>query len=185
MNTNIVNKQVSNKSNFYFKIGIVGCGHIGTSLLKIIIKIKDSGYINCKIYVSTRRPDIINSELYNSLDDTIEIFLDNEKIFNECDLIFLCIQPHQLDLLVKEISAIFIERIDKLKKRKGKILPIIVSFLAGVTLEKLITYFPEEVNIFRTFLKPTLINKNDSIPFTNEKIIDYSLRFKKGIQKIT
>jgi pyrroline-5-carboxylate reductase len=141
--------------------------------LKNIIKLKDSGYINVKILISTRRPEIITSELFNVLDDNIEVFLDNERIFNECDLIFLCVQPHQLDLIIKEISTLFQERIEKLKKRKGKIFPVIVSFLAAFTVEKLASLFPEEVSVFRTYLIPSLIK--DKAPSTsNNKTFDYS-----------
>ncbi len=141
--------------------------------MKNIIKLKDSGYINVKILISTRRPEIITSELFNVLDDNIEVFLDNERIFNECDLIFLCVQPHQLDLIIKEISTLFQERIEKLKKRKGKIFPVIVSFLAAFTVEKLASLFPEEVSVFRTYLIPSLIK--DKAPSTsNNKTFDYS-----------
>ncbi len=164
-------KQSSQKTNALFKIGIIGCGHIGTFLLKNVIKLKDSEYINVKILISTRRPEIITSELFNVLDDNIEVFLDNERIFNECDLIFLCVQPHQLDLIIKEITTSFQERIEKLKKRKGKIFPVIFSFLAAFTLEKLASLFPEEVSVFRTYLIPSLI-KNKATLISHNKTLE-------------
>ena len=43
------------------------------------------------------------NELLDMLDDDILITLNNEKIFEECDLISLCVQPAQLDLLSKEV----------------------------------------------------------------------------------
>ena len=66
----------------YFKIGVIGCGNIGNFLVKHLIAIKDSSIMNFKIMISTRRPKNIYSDIINSIDENIEIFLDNERVFN-------------------------------------------------------------------------------------------------------
>jgi hypothetical protein len=105
-----------------------------------------------KLYVSTRRPKEIHNEILNLIDEDIEIFLNNQLIFQECDIIFLCIQPHQLDLLMKEVSEVIFDRIEKAKKKSSKIFPTIISFLSGTTIDRLKLFFPEEVNVQRTFI---------------------------------
>ena len=75
------------------KVGIVGGGNIGKKLLKSLIKIKDKNIFNFSILLSTRQPDKLIKEFLEILDDNILITLNNEKIFEECDIIFLCIQP--------------------------------------------------------------------------------------------
>ena len=134
------------------KIGLIGCGNIGSQLLKKLIEIKDNKILTFKILVSTRRPNNIGIDIKNSLDEDILIFLDNEKIFDECDIIFLCIQPHQLDLLSKEIFHSFNEKIEKIQKKEYKIYPLIISFLSATPLERLKIFFPRKVNIIRTQL---------------------------------
>lgn len=143
----------------YFRIGLIGCGNVGNFLAKHLIAIKDSSIMNFKILISTRRPDRVDSDIINSIDDNIEIFLDNEKVFQEANLIFLCLLPHQLDLLVKEISLTFKERIDKLRRKKNVIFPTIVSCLCSVPIERLRSLFPEEINIHRTYIDPKLMKK--------------------------
>jgi hypothetical protein len=162
----------------YFKIGLIGCGNVGNFLAKHLIAIKDSSIMNYKILISTRRPNMVDTDIINSIDDNIEIFLDNEKIFQEANLIYLCLLPHQMDLLIKEVSSIFKERIDKLKKKKNVIFPTIVSCLCSVPLDRLRSLFPEEVNIHRTFIDPKLMKK-----LTDEKFYDQTFNMTKSISE--
>lgn len=85
------------------------------------------------------------------------------KVVEECDLIFLCIQPHQLDLLMKEIYQTLSERMEKLRKKKSKIFPTFISMLSGITLDKLKSLFPEDVNFVRTSLNPEIKSYFDDI----------------------
>ena len=146
-------KQILKKVNIpILKVGIIGCGNIGSLLLKKLIQIKDNKILSFKILVSTRRPNNIGNDIKNSLDEDIKIFLDNEKIFEECDIIFLCVQPHNLDLLSKEIFQSFNEKIEKLQKKEYKLYPLIISFLSSIPIERLKMFFPKKINIIRTNL---------------------------------
>ena len=134
------------------KVGIVGCGSIGKQLFKNLIKIKDKKTIDFQIQVSTRQPEKVMNELLDLLDEDIYIGLNNEKIFEECDIIFLCIQPAQLDLLSKEIFNIFSEKVEKMIKKEYKCYPLIISFLSATTVNRLEMFFPRKVHIERTRL---------------------------------
>ena len=147
-------KVIKKMGPIFIKIGIIGLGNIGTDLLRNFINIKDKKIFNLKILVSTRRPKNISLDILNDLDENIEIFLNNERIFQECDIIFLCIQPHQLDLLYKEIYETCIERIEKLQKKEYKTYPMIVSFLNATPIERLKMFFPKNMIIVKTNLMP-------------------------------
>ena len=134
------------------KIGIIGGGNIGKKLLKNLIKIKDKKIFNFEIILSTRQPDKIVNEFLDILDDEITITLNNEKIFEECEIIFLCIQPTQLDLLSKEVKHVFSDRIERLSKREYKCYPLIISFLSATPVQRLEMFFPKNVHFLRTRL---------------------------------
>ena len=177
------------------KIGIVGCGNIGKNLLKNLIKIKDKKIFDFQILVSTRQPDKVMNELLDMLDDDILITLNNEKIFEECDLIFLCVQPAQLDLLSKEVFPVFNEKVEKLFKKEYKCYPMIVSFLSATTVNRLEMFFPKKVHVIRTKLlhnflrskKKALFSGGNSLEEDGEYIdesCDHLLCKEKSVQII-
>jgi hypothetical protein len=86
-------------------IGIIGCGDIGYNLLTNLINLKKKGF-KINILVSTRRPESISEQL-GELNSDVEIFLDNEKVFKTCDIIFLCVQYNHLDIISKEVFDSF------------------------------------------------------------------------------
>ena len=95
------------------------------------------------------------NELLDLLDEDIYIGLNVEKIFEECDIIFLCIQPIQLDLLSNEIFSIFSE---KIIRKEYKCYPLIISFLSATTVNRLEMFFQRKVHIKRTRLLPKLLS---------------------------
>ena len=175
------------------KIGIVGGGNIGKKLLKNLIKIKDKKIFNFEIILSTRQPDKIINEFLDILDENICITLNNEKIFEECDIIFLCIQPMQLDLLTKEIFQVFSDRVEKLSKREYKCYPLIISFLSATPVRRLEMFFPKNVHIIRTRLLFNFLRSKKKPLFSGGNVIeedgeyieescDHLLEKEKGIE---
>ena len=175
------------------KIGIIGGGNIGKKLLKNLIKIKDKKIFNFEIILSTRQPDKIINEFLDILDDNILITLNNEKIFEECEIIFLCIQPMQLDLLAKEVSHVFSDRIEKLSKREYKCYPLIISFLSATPVKRLEMFFPKNVHIIRTRLLFNFLRSKKKPLFSGGNVIeedgeyieescDHLLEKEKGIE---
>ena len=175
------------------KVGIVGGGNIGKKLLKSLIKIKDKNIFNFSILLSTRQPDKLIKDFLEILDDNITITLNNEKIFEECDIIFLCIQPMQLDLLSKEIFQVFSERIEKLTKREYKCYPLIISFLSATPIKRLEMFFPKKVHITRTRLLYNFLRSKKKPLFSGSNVIeedgeyieescDHLLEKEKGIE---
>lgn len=154
------------------KVGIVGCGSIGKQLFKNLIKIKDKKIIDFQIQVSTRQPEKVMNELLDLLDEDIYIGLNNEKIFEECDIIFLCIQPAQLDLLSKEVFNIFSEKVEKMVKKEYKCYPLIISFLSATTVNRLEMFFPRKVHIERTRLLHNFLRSKKKALFSGSNVIE-------------
>ena len=154
------------------KVGIVGGGNIGKKLLKNLIKIKDKTIFNFEIILSTRQPDKILNEFLDILDDEITITLNNEKIFEECEIIFLCIQPMQLDLLSKDIKHVFSDRIERLTKREYKCYPLIISFLSATPVQRLEMFFPKNVHIVRTRLLYNFLRSKKKPLFSGGNVIE-------------
>jgi len=65
--------------------------------------------------------------------------------------------------LVKEIYQTLNERLEKLRRRKSKVFPIIISFLSGITIDKLKSLFPEDVHIIKTLIHPKTLKAYDEI----------------------
>ena len=175
------------------KVGIVGGGNIGKKLLKNLIKIKDKKIFNFEIILSTRQPDKILNEFLDILDDEITITLNNEKIFEECEIIFLCIQPTQLDLLSKEVKHVFSDRIERLSKREYKCYPLIISFLSATPIQRLEMFFPKNVHFLRTRLLYNFLRSKKKPLFSGGNVIeedgeyieescDHLLEKEKGIE---
>ena len=154
------------------KVGVIGGGNIGKKLLKNLIKIKDKKIFNFEIILSTRQPDKIVNEFLDILDDEITITLNNEKIFEECEIIFLCIQPMQLDLLTKEIKHVFSDRVERLTKREYKCYPLIISFLSATPVQRLEMFFPKNVHIVRTRLLYNFLRSKKKPLFSGGNVIE-------------
>jgi pyrroline-5-carboxylate reductase len=109
------------------KIGIVGCGHLGQAMLEALLS---HGFIKENIYISyTGNPSTFKK--LEKLEITI-CLSENEKIFNEADIIFLTVRPQD----VKRLQGISISKNT-----------IVVSCLAGVPIELLKDIF--NAKIFR------------------------------------
>jgi pyrroline-5-carboxylate reductase len=72
-----------------FKIGIIGCGHVGTMILTKLLEIQSS-FNNLQVVVSTRQPHLLRPF---QQEHGIEVGYNNERVVRECDIIFVCVLP--------------------------------------------------------------------------------------------
>lgn len=91
-----------------FKIGIIGCGQVGTMVLTKLIEVAHS-FNNLQLIVSTRQPHLLRpfKEEFG-----IQAEFNNEKVFAECDLIFLCVLPSQAEAVLKEVRGVLDQRLE-------------------------------------------------------------------------
>lgn len=147
------------------KIGIIGLGRVGSALLDYMLKIKildRSSFI-----VSTRVPD----KPSKALNAGVQIVWDNEKVMKECDVIILCVLPHQADLVCSELKnamrARFSSAFCTAESMPG---PLIISVLPGTPIKRLSLLLDNYEFIISTKIDSTSItslvvsNQLDSLP---------------------
>ena len=100
-------------------IGIIGNRNIGRSLIKGLIK-KDSTIAD-KIYVSDNNKSFVENISEFEFNTTI----DNSKVINMCNIIFICIKPDVYRIIANDIKENLTE--DK----------VIVSLAPNHTLDEL------------------------------------------------
>lgn len=125
------------------KIGIIGCGNLGLSLLKGIRK-KEPKTI---LYGSKR-----NIESLKGLEDSVTFITSNNKVvIEECDVIILALKPYNTIPFLTENTTLF-----NSKKHS------IVSVATGVTISEIEACFSEPMDIFRA-MPNTASSVNESI----------------------
>ena len=125
------------------KIGIIGCGNLGLSLLKGIRK-KEPKTI---LYGSKR-----NIVSLKGLEDSVTFITSNNKVvIEECDVIILALKPYNTIPFLTENTTLF-----NSKKHS------IVSVATGVTISEIEACFSEPMDIFRA-MPNTASSVNESI----------------------
>ena len=125
------------------KIGIIGCGNLGLSLLKGI-RMKEPKTI---LYGSKR-----NIESLKGLEDSVTFITSNNKVvIEECDVIILALKPYNTIPFLTENTTLF-----NSKKHS------IVSVATGVTISEIEACFSEPMDIFRA-MPNTASSVNESI----------------------
>lgn len=188
---NVFDNITLNKS--FIHIGIIGCGILGCELLKTLIFIKNNNKAKLKITISTRRPND-TAKLFVSNDKDIEFILDNEYVFDNCDVIYICTQSHQFEFICCEIRSCFKTRLDNLlsnnnfnntlnkdKKYSIKTMPIIVSFMAGVNVNRLKLLLDKRIIAFKVKFDYKLFN-SDNLKY-KKSIVDNNKNLEDDLEE--
>lgn len=150
------------------KIGIIGCGQVGTMILTKLIECKEKFAI-AKLMVSTRQPHLLKefSEEYG-----VDVQFDNIRIAEECDVIFLCALPFQTEMILREIRDTVVDRHHKAKMNEMKSLPLFFSTLAATNVKKLKLLLHEDCQFLRTSINVSSIKLEVSKTFGKKKTIE-------------
>lgn len=107
------------------QIGIIGCGHLGQAILESLI---NHGFRKKNLFISYKG----SPSTYGKIEKMglASCISENERIFNEADIIFITTKPHDV-LSLKEISI--------------SQSTLVVSCLAGVSVEILKNIFKSDV----------------------------------------
>jgi len=144
------------------KIGIVGCGNLGLSLLKGIRENNPEAIL----YGSKR-----NIESIQKYEDQFTIITsDNKKLIENCDIIILALKPFTVVPFLVEFNASFVA-----EKHT------IVSVATGVTISEINACFSSEMDVFRA-MPNTGSSVNESI--TMVSISSDELNRKKDVISI-
>ncbi|KAL4469903.1 hypothetical protein ABPG72_006543 [Tetrahymena utriculariae] len=112
-----------------FKIGIIGCGVIGKSVLNALVFLL--GWVEPNnIHISTRRPE--NLSKYEDIG--FNIYFDNEKLIEQCDVVIICFPPSLDNWAIVELKESILQR----QQNQNKMLqPFIISVVSNMYLNKL------------------------------------------------
>lgn len=114
------------------KVAIIGCGNIGLSLLKGLLK---SGAIPAKNITATRRNI---QELNNLKEYGVRLTTDNMSAVDESDLVIIAVKPYNIVSILKSIK-------DHLDPKKH----ILISVTTGITLSQIQEVIPGAIPVFR------------------------------------
>lgn len=112
------------------KVGIIGCGNLGLSLLKGI----HEALPEVKIVASKRHLDSVQSYA----NQHIAITSDNTRVLAECDIILLCLKPFTILPFLEE----FTDHLDPTRHT-------LVSCATGISIEALQQAAGKEIGIYR------------------------------------
>lgn len=172
------------------KIGIIGLGRVGSALLDSLLHIKTLD--SASILVSTRVPDKQNKVIGSG----VQLVWDNEKVMKECDVIVICVLPHQAELVCSELKtgmrARFSSTFFTSESSPG---PLIISVLPGTPVLRLSSLLDGYEFIISTKIRSTEITEavvNNSLLklpelyfFYSYKIDNYIKIYSKLFYKIT
>jgi len=125
------------------KIGIIGCGNLGMSLLKGIRK----GDPQSLIYASKRSVKSIQ----HLADEITFITEDNAELISNCEIIILSLKPYTVIPFLKEHSSLF--KSDK---------HTLISVATGITINEMKECFLDNIDMFRA-MPNTASSVNESI----------------------
>ena len=136
-----------------FKIGIIGCGHLGTMILTKLLEISGS-FNNLQLLVSTRQPHLLRP--FQQEFGVVAEF-NNERIVRECDIIFICVLPSQAGEMLKEIRPFALARLDEAAQNKNISKPLFVSCLAATGMKKLALMLSTDSIFLRTKIDVNMV----------------------------
>jgi len=115
------------------KIGFIGCGNMGTAMLKGIL---DAGTLDRQTLIASARSEATKKKIKEDL--KIRLAADNREVAEFADIIFLAVKPQYYEEVVTEIRDLAREE------------QIYVSIAPGKSLEWLEGLFGRPVKLVRT-----------------------------------
>ncbi len=114
------------------KVAIIGAGNLGIAIAKGLVK--KELYEPSSIYLTKRRIGLIN----HMIEEGYQVTDDNKKAVKEATVIFLCVQPKQLEGVLTKLSGLLTEQ------------HVLVSVITGVKIAQIKSYLSFNLPVVRT-----------------------------------
>ena len=147
----------------FYKLGFIGCGNMATAIIKGLIS---SGYI---IPDNITVLDTDTEKTKKMLDLNIKVSTDLKALNDFSNIIFLCVKPQN----IKEV----LENLSKLNTDNK----VIVSIAAGVTIDKINSYFKKNQKIIRVMPNVCLMYKEGASALASYNVSNEEFDFVFGI----
>lgn len=138
------------------KVGIIGLGQVGTSILEEILQLQILS--NNQILVSTRTPE----KHRKFIEQGLRIVWDNEQVAKDCDFIILCCLPHQVESVCSSIRNIVSTKnkgIFTFTEEEHVPSTLVFSILAATTIAKIKQLTDNYPFILRSHIDVEMMNK--------------------------
>lgn len=141
-------------------IGLIGCGNIGKAIIGGIVK---SGYM---------KPDsvIVSDHLKSNLDTVGKLYgvkttLENREVAEKADILILSVKPNQSEEVIMEI------------RESVKASVIIVSVMAGKSVNTIMKGFARDIKVVRTMPNaPVLVDEGITAICSSDDVTEYEMK---------
>lgn len=133
-------------SKMDYKVGFIGCGNMGSAILKGMLHASLFDANNIYVYAADETQ---HEKVKNEFG--IRIAKDNKEIMELCDFVILAVKPIHFPSVIEEIKDVYTS--DK----------VIVSIAAGMMIDKIRKLFEQDVKVVRIMPNtPALVNEGAS-----------------------
>ncbi len=141
-----------------FKLGVIGGGVMAEAIISRLLKEKI--YSSSSIIVSD--PQISRRQFWHD-QYSVTTTEDNQHILDNCEILLLAIKPQIFENVVSSLNLNLHEK------------PLVLSILAGVSLEKLAHHFPEYPIVRVMPNTPAIVGEAMTAISPNEKVTSLQL----------
>ncbi len=136
----------SSMSKMDYKVGFIGCGNMGSAILKGMLQANLFASENIYVYAADETQ---HEKLKNEF--KVRIAKDNKEIMELCDFVILAIKPVHFPSVIAEIKDIY---------QPNK---VVVSIAAGMKISKIQELFEQPIKVVRIMPNtPALVNEGAS-----------------------
>lgn len=143
------------------KIGFIGCGNMGSSMVGGLIK---SGFIKADEIIVSTKTETSAKRLEDEF--KIETTLDSSIVAKESETIILAVKPYMYKSIIEEIKS-------ELTKDK-----LIITVAAGITLDNMEEWLGKDSKVIRTMPNtPALVGEAMSAVCPNKNVSKEELEY--------
>ena len=143
------------------KVGFIGCGNMGSSMVGGLIK---SGFLKSEEIIVSTKTEASSKKLRDEF--KVATTLDSKTVAKESETIILAVKPNMYKSVVEEIKSELTE--DKL----------IITIAAGISIENMEEWLGDDLKIIRTMPNtPALVGQAMSAVCPNKNVSEEELKY--------
>lgn len=143
------------------KVGFIGCGNMGSSMVGGLIK---SGFLKSEEIIISTKTEASSKKLRDEF--KVATTLDSKTVAKESETIILAVKPNMYKSVVEEIKSELTE--DKL----------IITIAAGISIENMEEWLGDDLKIIRTMPNtPALVGQAMSAVCPNKNVSEEELKY--------
>ena len=143
------------------KVGFIGCGNMGSSMVGGLIK---AGFLKAEDIIVSTKTETSAKKLSDEFN--VETTVDSKVVAKESETIILAVKPNMYKSIVEEIKS-------ELTRDK-----LIITIAAGITIANMEEWLGDDSKIIRTMPNtPALVGEAMSAVCPNENVSEEELKY--------